>query len=497
MMRLLAFLFVLLMVAVPAYAQRNASFLNPNTASANSSSGGKGGGTIANTVVADPPQIDAGETLVNVARRVTVFFLNGFRGPVQMNELTLNADGNVRSKVVNDDCNTLKTLPVGDKCSIALEVVPTSPGPWSVELLLNHSGTGRIARAEVTGSTLGKADEKSEGLAISKKIAAPLDFGDMRVHEEKAARTMLIENDSNDVLHINEIDLIAAEGEGLSLRNTGCKKEEALKPGESCPITVMWEPSSRGTISTDLIVHHSGNLGFVVVPIRGKAISDEGKIAAGDDKKSGSGAVMSSSSTLTKNRIASEMPVPERLTPLPQPTTEQIAASLPPVVSSSILPQRKSAPKEQPKAAPKDALEQKSEEPITLSLIGTVGGRAILGDESDETHMIGLGEKIAINGQDVELLQLDPTRAIVMVAGKRVPLSLRSAPSYMQKEISSSGDKTGSHSESPVPAAMPPASSSSKAAPVGDAPVSDAAKTSNQGASLAPLSGAAAAALAN
>ncbi len=188
------FIACMLFAAAPAMAQsRNAAFLDPASSAGAGGAGAKGGGP--NTVVADPAQTDAGETLVNVARRVTVFFYNGFRSVVQLNELTINADGNVRSKVLSDDCKAIKALPPQARCSVVMEIVPGSPGPWSVELLLNHSGQGRIARAELVGTTLGKTDEKSEGLAVSKKIAAPIDFGAVHAGEESAARTMLIEND--------------------------------------------------------------------------------------------------------------------------------------------------------------------------------------------------------------------------------------------------------------------------------------------------------------
>src|SRR5262249_39458191 len=127
----------------------------------------------------------------------------------------------------------------------------------------------------------GKTDEKAQGLAISKKIASPLDFGNVRVSEESVARTMLIENDSTEPLKISSIDLITRDDQGLRLRPVGCEEGDELKPGESCPLTVMWEPEYRGNIATDLIVRHSGGLGFVVVPIRGVATADEGKEGKG------------------------------------------------------------------------------------------------------------------------------------------------------------------------------------------------------------------------
>ncbi|NDE91332.1 MAG: hypothetical protein EB059_09415 [Alphaproteobacteria bacterium] len=427
--------------AGPVFAQaRNAAFVNPNSANTKLPDGKAG--SSATTVVADPAAIDAGETLVNVARRITVFFYNGFRSPIQVNELTLNADGNVRSKIVSDDCTAIKTLPVQDKCSVALEITPSSPGPWSVELLMNHSGLGRIARAEVNGSTLGKADEKAEGLAISKKIAVPLDFGSVMAYEEKAARTMLIENDSTAPLLISSIDLIGASDAGLSLRSTGCKEGEALKPGESCPVTVIWEPKSKGNVATDLIIRHNGNLGFVVVPIRGAATGGTASgTAVADNKDNNSDS--KSASTRKSN--------PNSMMPRSSDAASQMRASTP-ALDALPLPQRLLSPDASASSKGSSSVNPPSANvapvapaPPAVALIGTVGARAILTDADEQTYMVGLGEKVNIQGADVELMQLDPTRAVVMLAGQRINLLLRSAPTVSYNKAAQSGTGSQPH----------------------------------------------------
>ncbi len=449
------------MLAQPVSAEsRSASFVNPGAVSQKSSEINKGGQ--ANTLVAEPASIDAGETLVNISRRVTVFFYNGFHGAIQINDLTLNADGNVRSRVVTDDCKTVKALPPSDKCSVALEITPSSPGPWTVELLVNHSGTGRIARAEVNGTTLGKADEKSEGLAISKKIAKELDFGSVKANEEKATRTMLIENDSPMPLAISSIDLIATKQDGLTVRLNGCREGDELKPGESCPITVMWEPMARGNIATDLIVRHSGNLGFVVVPIRGSGTKEADKNDVEVVSGSTSG-VSSSPSSFVSSGSASLMPRgPDGSS---QSLTSMPALDALPLPRDSLgldYSRRKDPPNvRRMVGGDQDGGEQEERVFIPqILLIGTVGKRAILGDAQEQTYMVNLGEKISIAGSDVELLQLDPTRAVVMVSGKRINLLLRNSQtianqSYQQNSDDSDNSKQPKASGSTSGASAP------------------------------------------
>ncbi len=462
-----------LCVAQPAYAQsRNASFVNPGAVQTKS---GDLKGSQANTLVAEPSSIDAGETLVNIARRVTVFFYNGFRTPIQINDLTLNADGNVRSRVVTDDCKAVKTLPMQDKCAIALEITPSSPGPWTVELLLNHSGAGRIARAEVNGSTLGKADEKSEGLAISKKIAAPLDFGSVAANQEKAARTMLIENDSPMPLVISSIDLIASQQDGLSVRHNGCKEGDELKPGESCPITVIWEPSGKGNIATDLIVRHSGNLGFVVVPIRGAGTVTASKEDPGESGSNKSLIPSSTSSVLSSAAGASLMPRGS--------SDMQARAAMPGLdtlplpgntLASSDLSVSKSARRRSPPNVKNMVGDDAELELPKVLLIGTVGKRAILGDTQEQTYMVNLGEKVSIGGVDVELVQLDPTHAVVMMGSKRINLSLRNMQTiaYQTEERSDDSDSGKSKSgKSALPRSGAPALTDKPTMPPTDAPM--------------------------
>ncbi|HVY12427.1 MAG TPA: hypothetical protein VHB73_02560, partial [Alphaproteobacteria bacterium] len=413
---------------------RSASFLDPSSASGPAKGDGKGGGgPTGNTLTADPVQTDAGETLVNVARRITVFFYNGFRMPVKLNELTINADGNVRSKVLTDDCKAVKNLPPQDRCSIILEVVPSSPGPWSVELLLNHSGPGRLVRAEVVGTTLGKTDDKSEGLAVSKKIAAPLDFGEVRSREDSASRTMLIENDSTEPLKISSIDLIRSDQSGLSLRKGGCKEGDDLKPGESCPITIIWEPTSRGALATDLIVHHSGSLGFVVVPVRGVSSGGSNK---GDDSKSAkdsgdmdSGGAVSTTTLLPAIGGQTHAMLPSSFSP--PPTPDQIARTLPSISSKKLDKSARPAEKEDKEA------KEESSGAVTISLIGTVNGKAILGSDDNQTYLLGLGDTTMIGEHPVSLLQLDTSRAVVSVSGTRKELFLRQGGSVVQSKKTS------------------------------------------------------------
>ena len=114
--------------------------------------------------------------------------------------MNANADANVLAEVSNDDCTKQGAIAPQSRCTVELSVTPTSPGAWSVELLLTHNGAGRIARAKVSGKTSGtiaNGDRKETGLDMSSKEITPINFGDLEVNG-KAARSALMVNDSPD-----------------------------------------------------------------------------------------------------------------------------------------------------------------------------------------------------------------------------------------------------------------------------------------------------------
>ena len=244
---------------------RDAAFIDPGLSAAGANDG---------AIKVEPKDtIDVGETVLNVAKRTTLFFVNQTNQPVMVEKFAVNGDGNVTTEVTADDCSKQTSIGPLSRCSVEISVTPTSAGPWGVDALMTHNGAGRIAQAKLTGKTTGStaANEKKEtGLALSTKEVSPVNFGDVEVGSGKAVRSALMVNDSTEPITILSIDVIEADN-GLQRLEQGCAVDMELKPGESCPVTLVWTPNDPGQISTDLIIRHSGRLGFAVIPIRGNA----------------------------------------------------------------------------------------------------------------------------------------------------------------------------------------------------------------------------------
>ena len=368
---------------------RDAAFVEPGTLSSK-------GGT-AEGLIADPKTFDAGESSVGVARRVSMFFVNTGGAPITISEVTTTGDGNVAVQHEDSDCKANGKLAAFSRCSISLSVTAISSGAWSVEVLAMHDGPGRIARAVVSGRAA--ADAKSvtrgEGLNLSSRDMKPIDFGDVDTAGAAAVRTALMVNDSPDILTIKAIDLIAVDS-GLELLTTGCAVDQELKPDSSCPLTLKWHPTGKGSIATDLIMRHSGKVGFTVIPVRGRAIGDDRSLLAG---------------TMNNESMAGNGKKTAVPSPLSAQDVEMVTGKLPATVSEPVAPTRASA---------------KSESDSKLYLIGMVGRRAIL-QRDGITKTLAVGEEIELAGATVQLLALAEREARVSLNGQSRMLKLGSS----------------------------------------------------------------------
>src|SRR6202012_1782228 len=102
------------------------------------------------------------------------------------------------------------------------------------------------------------------------KEVKPVDFGDVGVGDGKVVRSTLMVNNSPEPITLYAIDVIEADN-GLQKLDQGCAVDMELASGASCPVTLLWTPKTNGPVSTDLIIRHSGKMGFAVIPVRGVA----------------------------------------------------------------------------------------------------------------------------------------------------------------------------------------------------------------------------------
>jgi hypothetical protein len=399
-----------LLIATNAAWAREAAFMNPNTTSTSK------GLTAADAVTVEPKtDNELGDSVVNVSRRLALFFSNQTSMPVEVENMSLTSDSNVNGSIVTDDCSKEGKISPNSRCSVVLSLTPTSGGPWSAELLMTHKGSGRIARAKISGKATGDNPNdrnKDTGLTLSTKEVQPVNFGEVELGASKAVKSTLVVNDSAEPITILSIDLIAADN-GLAKMEQGCSVDMDLKPGESCPITLSWQPTAKGTIFTDLIVRHSGKMGFVVVPVRGNAKDTSATATGSKGNVSGSSQTSSASSSSSPSGKSGDgkPPMPPTAEDLEKAVSGKLPALSEDALGVDIKPSRKAT---------------KISSGV-FRLIGTVGNKAVLLKPDGSTTVSGIGQDISYDGDRIaKITNITPKSAEIFVDGKKKELMLES-----------------------------------------------------------------------
>ncbi len=414
--RLILFFLLVLVTAGPAWASRDAAFQPPIAG---------GSGTIEEAIKVEPKnEIDLGDTPISLGRRATFFFVNQSSQTVNIEGVTANGDSNVKAEIMADDCTRGKSIQAGSRCSVTIEVTPAGYGSWAAELLFTHDGAGRIARAKALGKTGGMKTEKQDaGLAISTKDIKPVDFGEVEIGTDKAVRSALMVNDSNENITILSIEVIAPDN-GLETIDQGCAPDMELKVGESCPVTLMWKPQTRGNVSTDLIIRHSGRLGFAVIPIRGKAKEPKDGIVpstAVSSGKTGSGSLLTSGTS----RVTRGSSVPP---PSLDDVQNAIAGKIAPLSVDGV-----EAILDQGDAPVKPKIQYSVDE---VKLIGTVGSRAVLYLPDGSTKTASVGDEVSLSETSkLKVLAITARQAEIQIGKDKKKLVLTSVESLRERSV--------------------------------------------------------------
>lgn len=402
---------------------REASFLKPNT----------GAGSSDSAVIVEPKaDIEVGETTVDVSKRVTIFFANQTSTPVTIESIALTSDTFVEAEKVASDCEKQGQILPLSRCSVEISVTPSGEGAWSVDVLMTHNGAGRIARARLSGRTPGFGEGKNMGLAVSSHEVKPIDFGSVDADGGKIVRSSLMVNDSPDVITIQSIDVIEASN-GLERLDQGCKEGMVLAPGAACPVTLLWIPENDEPVSTDLIIRHSGKLGFAVIPVRGavkNVVASSGKEKTKTSRES------------SKNRV-----------PLPLSAKDlenEIKGKIPQisVTSSSNGEVREiwGTTGSSSRSGGEDSSDQSKGK---LSLIGTVGARGLFLLPSGEMRVASVGEELDTGLGFGRLVAVRAQEADLMVNDKLLTVPLQASDSLISFALEQNNRRGDTKGEKP------------------------------------------------
>lgn len=173
-----------------------------------------------------------------------------------------------------------RDLPAGAKCTIAVTWRPSRPGRLDNVVLVEHTGRTRNITVPVKGQAQapGFARRSSNGDAEDLILASPdkVDFGSPS-RGSLSSNAVLITNIDEQPITISRVELVGNPS-SLKVSDDACSKRE-LEPGRACLIALLYTPAVALDLSINMVVHHSGPRGYVVIPVTGKAPNGESQLA--------------------------------------------------------------------------------------------------------------------------------------------------------------------------------------------------------------------------
>ncbi len=218
-----------------------------------------------------PNEIDF-ETL-NSSRPLvrSIILRNITSAPIELTSVSIQA-ADQSGYSLSTDCETLQA---GEACVATITWAPTSAGKSDGVLLIEHSGSTRVASVDIMGeydpdeSEIAPVfPEAVPGLGLLVSSQEELDFG--ASISDIASLAVSLVNIGDAPLTLKDITLGGTES-GLVISKTGCQPGTVLEPVEACALTLRWLPAKQGALVDDVQVLHDGARGVLVLPVRGAA----------------------------------------------------------------------------------------------------------------------------------------------------------------------------------------------------------------------------------
>ncbi len=218
-----------------------------------------------------PDEIDFGSPTSGRPLVKSVILRNVTSDPIEITNVTVSPESSGYS--FKTQC--AKLLP-GAACVVELTWSPSASGQSDGVLMVEHTGSTRVASVELLGTYEPENVEKAnifppaiagKGLMVASQ--EEIDFGTIN---SEASVTVSLVNVGDTDMAINDIKLGGIEN-GLSVSHIGCSAGTILKPIEACPMTLTWSAIREGSIIDDVQIYHDGARGVLVLPVRGSASS--------------------------------------------------------------------------------------------------------------------------------------------------------------------------------------------------------------------------------
>lgn len=161
-------------------------------------------------------------------------------------------------------------LGTGARCTVALTWKPSRPGRLANVLMVEHSGRSRSLTIPIKGVAQPPGFAKRPG-GDAEDLLVPspdqVDFGTASL-KTSASRAVIVTNIDEQPVMINRVDLVG-NPQTLRLSDDSCTRR-SIEPGRACLVTLLYTPATAADLSINMVVHHSGPRGYLVIPITSK-----------------------------------------------------------------------------------------------------------------------------------------------------------------------------------------------------------------------------------
>lgn len=154
---------------------------------------------------------------------------------------------------VSDNCG--KGLKAGGKCTLTVRSAPTTEGPLTGTVSIRDSASSKPQVIELSGAG-----------TIVELAPLSLNFGTQSVHTQSTPQKVQLTNTGNTALTISNVYVENANWTSFQQTNN-CNS--SLPAGGKCTLTVVFDPTKKGSLTADLDVYDSGGGTFQRVTLTG------------------------------------------------------------------------------------------------------------------------------------------------------------------------------------------------------------------------------------
>jgi hypothetical protein len=144
------------------------------------------------------------------------------------------------------------TLGPGATCNINVRFTPPSAGGFNAQVQVNNNDPAGPAQRSLNGTGV------AANLSLSPNST---DFGLVPVDESDEMRSVMVQNAGSATVQVNQIEINGPDSGAFRTDQGNCQPQ-ILAPGQTCSVSVRFEPDEDRTYNATLHVRAAGNADF-------------------------------------------------------------------------------------------------------------------------------------------------------------------------------------------------------------------------------------------